>query len=78
MKINEYQKKAHDFADFKGNTSKGLEYTVMGLSEEAGEVSGKFAKALRDEKGVITKQRKRQYSRNLEMYAGSLLRFPPC
>lgn len=65
IKINEYQKKAHDFACFRGNTSKGLEYAVMGLSEEAGEVSGKFAKALRDEKGIITKQRKKAIFKEL-------------
>lgn len=33
-------------------------YPAMGLAEESGEVLGKFAKAVRDEKGEISDERK--------------------
>lgn len=60
-----YQVKAHEFANYTDKEIKGydeelkfedsgLEYPVMGLTEEAGEVTGKFAKIIRDKKGVIT------------------------
>lgn len=42
MYINEYQKKAHSFAEYKDEM-----YPVLGLAEEAGEVCGKIAKHLR-------------------------------
>lgn len=70
MTINEYQEKAHTFAAYKKpvcNEAVGTElishdldytYPVMGLTEEAGEVAGKFAKAIRDENGVISEERK--------------------
>ena len=61
MQINEYQKQAHTFADYSKPICKGLsfsnsaEYTypALGLAEEAGEVAGKFAKAVRDESGFF-------------------------
>ena len=67
--LNEYQKEAHKFADYveptvvdSWNLQKGTEvpyvYPAMGLAEEAGEVLGKFAKAIRDERGVISPERK--------------------
>lgn len=60
-----YQVKAHEFANYTDKEiegfdaelkfeDSGLEYPVMGLTEEAGEVAGKFAKIIRDKKGVIT------------------------
>ena len=56
MNINEYQLQAHSFADYEmpfvshGDSAVRIDYCypAMGLSEEAGEVSGKFAKAIRD------------------------------
>lgn len=45
MTINEYQKKAHEFAKYGEDTM----YPVLGLAEEAGEVAGKYAKLIRDE-----------------------------
>lgn len=42
MNLNEYQEKAMTFAKFSS-----LDYPFDGLSEEAGEVSGKLAKAQR-------------------------------
>ena len=66
MNINEYQLAAHGFADYtkpfvsKGDVATRIDYCypVMGLAEEAGEVSGKFAKAVRDNDGVIDCERK--------------------
>ena len=46
LEINEYQKKAHETADYLGMDQGDYRYPVMGLAEEAGEVSGKFAKAM--------------------------------
>ena len=66
MNINEYQLAAHSFADYtmpfvsKGDVATRIDYVypVMGLTEEAGEVAGKFAKAVRDNDGVIDDERK--------------------
>jgi len=68
-----YQEKAHEFADYpvpvnEGKTATALmryTYPVMGLCEEAGEVAGKFAKALRDDEGFITPERKEQITKEL-------------
>lgn len=62
-----YQAKAHEFANYNDKEIKGyeeelkfedsgLEYPVMGLTEEAGEVAGKFAKIIRNKKGIITQE----------------------
>jgi NTP pyrophosphatase (non-canonical NTP hydrolase) len=40
-------------------------YPVMGLVEEAGEVSGKFAKAVRDDSGHISDDRKQAIKKEL-------------
>lgn len=65
MTINEYQTRAHEFAFYTspvitenhGSVNHDLKceyvYPVMGLTEEAGEVAGKFAKIIRDKNGVI-------------------------
>lgn len=39
--------------------------TVMGLGEEAGEVQGKFAKAIRDDNGKITDERRAAIKKEL-------------
>lgn len=73
MQINEYQKQAHTFADYSKPICKGLsfsnsaEYTypALGLAEEAGEVAGKFAKAVRDESGFISDERKEAIKKEL-------------
>lgn len=64
IKIDDYQKIAHETADYPSGTI-GKEkhvvdyiYPAFGLSEEAGEVAGKFAKAVRDNGGVIDEERK--------------------
>lgn len=61
MKINEYQTKAHTFAKYEENWM----YPVLGLAEEAGEVTGKFAKALRDNNGFIDDERKSAIEKEL-------------
>lgn len=68
MTINDYQKKAHSFSFYEtpvivkehGSVVHKIPcdwcYPVLGLAEESGEVSGKFAKIIRDKKGVITEE----------------------
>lgn len=77
MTPNEYQQKAHEFAFYEkpisyetfGGQAVTHEldwtYPVMGLTEEAGEVAGKFAKAIRDESGNITAERKEAIKKEL-------------
>lgn len=71
-----YQLKANEFANYTDKEIKefdaelkfedsGLEYPVMGLTEEAGEVAGKFAKIIRDKKGVITQDDKNEIIKEL-------------
>lgn len=59
---NSYQKEAHKFADYVipqiGNDKIDYVYPSLGLSEEAGEVAGKYAKAVRDCNGQIDSERK--------------------
>ena len=61
LTFNNYQLKAHETADYpsgfvgdfnSANTADWL-YPALGLSEEAGEVAGKFAKAVRDCNGKV-------------------------
>ena len=59
--LNEYQKKAHETASYPCgliagdniNTPVNYLYPALGLAEEAGEVAGKYAKAIRDNNGVV-------------------------
>lgn len=63
LQINEYQKKAHETASYPCGTigedrhSATYIYPALGLSEEAGEVAGKLAKAVRDNEGVVDGER---------------------
>ena len=65
LTINAYQKEAHTTADYLGMHDGDYRYPVMGLAEEAGEVSGKFAKAVRDNNGVIDEERKTAIKKEL-------------
>lgn len=74
MRINEYQKLAHTFADYNepflidkedNVNSTGFVYPAMGLAEESGEVLGKFAKIVRDDNGVISQEKKTEIIKEL-------------
>ena len=52
MTFDEYQKLAGEMAIYP-NQGKNLIYPVLGLTGEAGEVSGKLSKVLRDHGGVL-------------------------
>ena len=65
LQINEYQKEAHKTACYKGMEEKDFRYPVLGLAEEAGEVSGKFAKAVRDADGIIDEERRQAIKKEL-------------
>ena len=56
MNIDDYQRYASITAKYP--KEKALEYCVLGLTSEAGEVAGKLKKAIRDEDGVISDERK--------------------
>ena len=71
LDFNEYQRKAHETADYPSGTIGKDQHVVdyiypaFGLSEEAGEVAGKFAKAVRDNQGVIDEERKAEIVKEL-------------
>ena len=65
LSINDYQERAHETADYLGMENGDYRYQVMGLSEEAGEVSGKFAKAVRDANGIIDGERREAIKKEL-------------
>ena len=53
-KIDDYQERAHVFAQyFHKGAGPEWSYPVLGLTEEAGEVAGKFAKIIRDQNGEM-------------------------
>ena len=65
LDFNEYQKKAHETASYPEGCVGGINanhtswlYPALGLAEEAGEVAGKFAKAIRDSTGKVDEERK--------------------
>ncbi len=70
MEANEFQKKAHEFAIYPSpiiyedvgdqSFTRTLDYVypALALAEEAGEVAGKYAKAVRDCNGNIDAERK--------------------
>jgi NTP pyrophosphatase (non-canonical NTP hydrolase) len=59
MRLNEYQERAMATAIYPGmGTAEGLSYSAPALAAEAGEVSGHYAKSRRDDKGVITAERR--------------------
>lgn len=65
MNVSDYQKKAHETADYKGMETGNYFYPVMGLAEEAGEVVGKFAKAIRDCDCVVDENRLTEIKKEL-------------
>lgn len=70
MEIKQYQKETQKFATYPSvyvgkETEASWTYPVTALGEEAGEVQGKFAKALRDDNGVITEARAEEIKKEL-------------
>lgn len=71
LTINEYQARAHETASYpygtvgKESQSVAYIYPALGLAEEAGEVAGKFAKAVRDEDGAVSVERKEAVKKEL-------------
>jgi NTP pyrophosphatase (non-canonical NTP hydrolase) len=75
LQLNDYQKIAHETADYPEgkviDTKEGVEhyinyiYPALGLAEEAGEVAGKYAKAVRDNAGVIDERHKQEIVKEL-------------
>jgi NTP pyrophosphatase (non-canonical NTP hydrolase) len=51
MDINHYQFEASTTANYP--REKGMEYTILGLNGEAGEVADKYKKIIRDKESVI-------------------------
>lgn len=64
MTIKEYQQKTKEFACYPTEPFSWT-YPVIALGEEAGEVQGKFAKAFRDDGGIITETRKEEIKKEL-------------
>lgn len=56
--MDEYQRLASTTAKYPSES--GLLYTVLGMASEAGEVAGKLKKAIRDEGGEISPERREQ------------------
>ena len=76
LQLNDYQKIAHETADypvpeiiksrsFQETNSMDYVYPALGLAEEAGEVAGKYAKAVRDNAGIIDEERKKEIVKEL-------------
>lgn len=65
MNVIEFQERAHSFADYLGAEEGDFRYPALGLAEEAGEVAGKFAKAVRDDNGIITEERREAIKKEL-------------
>lgn len=68
MKIDDYAQNAlatlSDDYDY-GNITPQLMGMVLGLSDESGEVLGKFKKILRDKKGILTDEDKAEIIKEL-------------
>lgn len=73
LTFNNYQLKAHETADYPSGTIGDTNfvnrveyiYPALGLAEEAGEVAGKFAKAVRDHDGRVDDTRKEEIKKEL-------------
>ncbi|MDP3764744.1 MAG: nucleoside triphosphate pyrophosphohydrolase family protein [bacterium] len=66
MTFNEYQKKSRKTAVYpKSKYCDGIFYPTLGLVGEAGEVAEKVKKVLRDDNGIITKEKKEELKKEL-------------
>lgn len=64
MKFDEYQKLARKTAIYP-DIGKNVLYPTLGLANEAGEVAGKVKKVMRDKGGVMSKEAKKEISKEL-------------
>ncbi|MDP3800275.1 MAG: nucleoside triphosphate pyrophosphohydrolase family protein [bacterium] len=64
MDFKEYQNKAKKTAAYS-NIGKNIIYPTLGLVGEAGEVANKVKKILRDDNGVITKEKREDIKKEL-------------
>jgi len=65
MKFSEYQEAATKTALYPKVVGHGWMYPALGLANEAGEVTGKLKKVLRDNNGVIDEARRKDISKEL-------------
>ncbi len=64
MTFEEYQKKSRETAIYP-NKDNNFIYPTLGLSGEAGEIAEKIKKVLRDDKGIIGKEKKEEIKKEL-------------
>lgn len=64
MDFDKYQKLSRKTALYP-DLGKNFIYPTLGLADEAGEVTGKIKKAIRDDGGKITKERRSKISKEL-------------
>lgn len=63
MNLEEYQKLAAETAIYGDHNA--INYPVLGLTSEAGEIAGKWKKVLRDDKGVLSDEKKKELSKEV-------------
>lgn len=63
MTLNEYQQKALETANYPEQYK--ILYPALGLTGEAGEVSDKVKKVIRDENGIFTDEKKLEIAKEL-------------
>lgn len=61
MLINDYQRAANETAIYP----RGLDYPILGLAGEAGEICNKYKKVLRDNDGVISEDQEAELAKEL-------------
>ena len=64
MTFNDYQTQSRKTAIYP-DLGKNFVYPVLGLTGEAGEVADKMKKTLRDDKGVVTEEKKLEIKKEL-------------
>ncbi|AYB70921.1 MazG-like nucleotide pyrophosphohydrolase [Streptomyces phage Yaboi] len=68
LSMTDYQQIAAETAIYKGAgeaTTEAINYTILGLAGEAGELCNSFKKALRDDNGVVTAERAENLAKEL-------------
>ena len=64
MNFNEYQKKSRKTARYP-NKGNNFIYPTLGLAGESGEVAEKIKKIIRDDNGVVSKDKKQEILKEL-------------